>query len=488
MDKHFLEQCERESLHFSGAILPHGSLLVLDRQGCVSHVSANIADHFGRLPETWLGAPLPDHMTFLLDKLSQAPGSRRVAEALLEGNCGALDAVVIRGEQGQITLEFSPTLPTSPAPTGTQQVLPQPPTTPAAVHELQQALVEEIADQSGFQRVMFYAFREDADGEVVAEARRGAAYGSYLGLRFPASDIPQIARTLYLRNPWRLIPDATLDPVPVVGRESNPPDLTWSDLRSVSPVHQTYLANMGVRASLSFPVVIGGNLTALIAAHHCEARRLAPARLDALAARVRNHAFAVANYQAQRRMHLIDGLAYRFDEIKQVLQRTGDIWMAWPVIGEWLMEEFEADGALLSMDDMWGVAGKSLEPLARSAFENWFDQQSEFVWSGDHLAHQVPGFPLSEIAGALALRVTIPGRGELRIIFVRTEYVHEVAWGGNPEKPVEHHDGALGIAPRRSFEKWVEKRMGVSRPWSNETRLLALRLRDMFRQISFPDD
>ncbi len=39
---------------------------------------------------------------------------------------------------------------------------------------------------------------------------------------------------------------------------------------------------------------------------------------------------------------------------------------------------------------------------------------------------------------------------------------------------LEFEDGTLGIAPRRSFEKWVEKRLGHSRPWDNETRLLAL--------------
>ena len=46
-------------------------------------------------------------------------------------------------------------------------------------------------------------------------------------------------------------------------------------------------------------------------------------------------------------------------------------------------------------------------------------------------------------------------------------------------RPVEYHDGALGIAPRRSFEKWMEKRLGYSRAWGNEARLLALNLRDL---------
>jgi light-regulated signal transduction histidine kinase (bacteriophytochrome) len=85
--------------------------------------------------------------------------------------------------------------------------------------ERRRDLVREVAARSGFQRVMYYRFREDedGDGEVLAEARQAEIYGSYLGLRFPASDIPRVARTLYVRNSWRLIPDARAAAVPVLG-------------------------------------------------------------------------------------------------------------------------------------------------------------------------------------------------------------------------------------------------------------------------------
>jgi light-regulated signal transduction histidine kinase (bacteriophytochrome) len=68
----------------------------------------------------------------------------------------------------------------------------------------------------------------------------------------------------------------------------------------------------------------------------------------------------------------------------------------------------------------------------------------------------------------------------------RGETLYDVVWGGNPEKPVEVHEGLLNISPRRSFEKWVEKRMGYSRPWSNECRLMALKLREFLNIGSAP--
>ncbi len=178
------------------------------------------------------------------------------------------------------------------------------------------AITGRIADLTGLQRVMYYRFREDGDGEVIAEARHGDAYGSYLGLRYPASDIPRIARSLYQKNPWRMIPDVTAAPVPIHSdRDAGPLDLTYSDLRSVSPVHRAYLDNMGVCASLSFPVLLNGELVALIAVHHRERCTLTLDLLEHAAALVRNHALTLSRYQAQVSMQVLDGMAHRFDSL-----------------------------------------------------------------------------------------------------------------------------------------------------------------------------
>jgi len=116
-------------------------------------------------------------------------------------------------------------------------------------HEL---LTQAFHAITGYDRIMIYRFHSDWSGEVIAETTT-EELGSYLGLHFPASDIPQVARDLYMLNPSRMIPDAKSPPVPVLSVDSVPPDLTWSDLRSVSPVHLEYLGHMGVGASFSGP-------------------------------------------------------------------------------------------------------------------------------------------------------------------------------------------------------------------------------------------
>jgi two-component system, chemotaxis family, sensor kinase Cph1 len=483
MDKRLLATCETERLHLSGAIMPHGCLICVAADGSVRQVSANIVEWLGGDIERWLEHPLPEYLAAFLATLSPAAGSRSVVRSAIaaqqSGRGCELDLVACRNDTGAITLEFfehrSDAESIVACKPGVIAIADQATALAAA-----DALVNEIRSLTGFQRIMLYQFREDGDGEVVAETRDSDVYGSYLGLRFPASDIPQIARVLYRRNPWRLIPDAAAADVPLTGCEAGAPDLTYSDLRSVSVMHRIYLANMGVAASLSYPVVVGGVLAALIACHHSRPSQPGLDVLGQVSLLVRNYAMALTDYQSRHRMRLVDGMATRFDAARAMVRRHGSIAEAWPELGAWLMHEFKADGAILCQDNDSMSVGHVPSPDSLAVLDQWFiHRKGEVVWLCDSLIRQIPQLPLTEVAGVLALHVHVARLPEMRIYLCRLEDIHEVMWGGNPEKPVEYHDGALGIAPRRSFEKWVEKRLGYSRNWDNETRLLAFKLREL---------
>ena len=64
---------------------------------------------------------------------------------------------------------------------------------------------------TGFDRVMVYRFHPDGSGEVVAEVASGGLE-PFLGLHYPASDIPRQARILYQRNWLRIIADVNAKP------------------------------------------------------------------------------------------------------------------------------------------------------------------------------------------------------------------------------------------------------------------------------------
>ncbi|RYY54677.1 MAG: GAF domain-containing protein, partial [Comamonadaceae bacterium] len=132
-----------------------------------------------------------------------------------------------------------------------------------------------MRELTGFDRVMAYRFREDDSGEVVAEDRH-LALEPFIGQRYPASDIPAQARRLYLLNTLRLIADMHAEPVPVLAASAatGALDMSHGVLRSVSPIHVEYLRNMGVGASMSISIVIGGRLWGMLACHHRSARRV----------------------------------------------------------------------------------------------------------------------------------------------------------------------------------------------------------------------
>jgi two-component system, chemotaxis family, sensor kinase Cph1 len=480
LDKRYLTECEQEQLHRTGAIQPHGALLVLDPDDRVIHVSGNIDQFLPDPGHAWLGQPLPSSLggiVPLLQGLGSAAGLRRTVRAGIEGREGPLDCVIHRNADAGTLVELTPALDFT---TSRSHRAHEPYRDEIAYRSARQALVGDLMKLTGFQRVMYYQFLENDDGLVVAEARDPEVYGSFMDHRFPASDIPQIARQLYIKQPWRLIPDATREPVPVLGQTQAVPDLTWSDLRSVSPVHRVYLANMGVRASLSFPVILNGNLSALIACHHTAPRFPSLSTLEIAAQQVQAHALAVTGFHSQQRMRLLDSLDSRFLPARQMLQRHGSLLSAWSELGAWLVQTFDADGALLCLGDYRLGHGMFLEPTAQGSLEAWVRAQGhDPVLFLDSLARTLPGSPPSQCAGALVVQGKSAQGEPVCLVLTRREQIEEVLWGGNPEKPVEYHDGTLGIAPRRSFEKWVEKRLGYCRPWTNESRVQAFKLREI---------
>jgi light-regulated signal transduction histidine kinase (bacteriophytochrome) len=136
--------------------------------------------------------------------------------------------------------------------------------------ELLDSLAQEVRALSGYDRVEVYRFDDDEHGTVLAESK-ASFMDSFLGQRFPASDIPKQARTLYLRNLVRLIVDVD-DPLAQLIADEGDIDLSDCVLRSVSPIHLQYLRNMQVRGSFSVSIVQEGRLWGLVACHHAEPR------------------------------------------------------------------------------------------------------------------------------------------------------------------------------------------------------------------------
>lgn len=479
----FIEQCEQEELHLSGAIQPHGALVVSSLEGLVSHVSANMMEWFGADThiEHWLEQPLP---AFLQEVLTSAPPLNQGERYIGQGNTEQQEFDVVLSHNGeQLLFELYPVDPHADPIPMNWDISPVPDNQQELQEQCQQ-LMDALLAMSGFDRVLYYRFMPEGDGEVGAEACQPEVGGSYLGLRFPASDIPQVARKLYLQNPWRSIPDASAEPVAIVGRaQSSVPNLSWADLRSVSPVHLEYMANMGVGAAISLPITQAGELDALISCHSAVPKQLTVSQLLAMSALSEAFNLRLRDYKARRRLQVLDGMQRHFDQAQAVLMRHGQLESAWPELSRWLIDTFDVDGVILQVGGEYHQAGEGLTARGIEVVAETARFETSSVWLSDSLQSDCPDMPLSEIAGvAVVSDLPLDQHHSVNLYLCRLEHLYDVTWGGNPDKPVDYRDGNSAIAPRRSFEAWVEQRVGHSKPWPSSTRMYLLKLRTLLQQ------
>lgn len=490
-----LQDCANEPIHLSGAIQPHGYLISCQLPDwTIRHVSANVETLTGAAPDEMLRRSLRE---FLTDDLIQAiaetvgfgePGAPPQRAAV--GNIGPmanLCDISVHVADGLVHIEVEPQ-PRSTAersPTVVAQTMIARVAASEDIDDFNQRVAEQVRLLTGYDRVMVYRFRHDDAGEVVAESR-DSALQAYLGLRYPQSDIPVQARTLYLRNRIRVIPDASYVPVPILpDRDSRgaPLDLGQMALRSVSPVHLEYLANMGVAASMSISIISGGRLWGLIACHHRTARRVPPGIRAAadlfglfVSMRVasREQHEAVALEESARSVR--DALALRLDNAADSrLALQGELDM--------LCRAVDCDGVGLLQANHWYGAGRTPDDARVPGLRDWLRRSNTGTglisteraadWCG--MPEEADG-----LAGVLALPLDL-SKDEW-LFFFRREQVEEVRWAGRPDEPLLLDEDGTRIGPRASFTAWHETVRGHAVAWSDADRRVVGRLHQMLRE------
>ncbi|MEI6556987.1 MAG: GAF domain-containing protein [Rhodospirillaceae bacterium] len=488
-----LMSCEEEALAHSGLIQPHGVLLFIERvSGRISHVSANCASLLGVTPEALLGQ---DGLAWLARRsrvpvtLPTMAGKREDVPRMLETAAGSLDLLISASGAGWL-LEFEAAAPVEAAALpGEPPPARAPPKDEAEMRRVEQALVEAIQALTGYSRVMLYRFHADWSGEVIAEAVTGAI-GRYLGLRFPASDIPANARALYSQTPYRHIADVGAKPVALVcdgDAAGRPPlDITWSDLRSVSPIHLQYLKNMRVAASFSVSVMVAGRLWGLIACHHQQAGFLPLAVRQHSVRLARDFVFALQVYEAGVRRRVHDVVTECSTALRSAVDAGRPIAEALADEQGRLLKLFGAVGGALITGTTVCPIGKAPDRLFLMALHQWCQRnQTEAELSFDHrpealAASASPSPPCGVLA--LRLRAASLGGDWVYLYWLRPEQAQEIVWAGNPDKPVEVSSDGLRLSPRESFEKWVEVRRGYASPWEIHTLFAAQQWRKQLAQ------
>ncbi|RYJ00193.1 MAG: PAS domain-containing sensor histidine kinase, partial [Acetobacteraceae bacterium] len=327
---------------------------------------------------------------------------------------------------------------------------------------------------TGYDRVMIYRFDDEGHGEVVAEDRRPGVE-AYLGNRYPATDIPQIARRLYERNRVRVLVDVDYAPVPLVPRLSplsgEELDMSLCVLRSISPMHVQYLRNMGVAATLVASLMVGGKLWGLVACHH-DTPRPAPfgirAAAELLAEAVGTRLAALECFvQAQAELS-VRRLEQRMIE---AISREGDWRSALFDNAHSLLQPVGATGAALLFEGQTLTAGEVPGTLELRELGRWLDGASRSASHGPVIASTALGLEeprfaaLIPIASGILATPVSASPGEY-LVWFRPEQIRTVTWGGDPTKPMIVGHDPTQLSPRRSFAQWHQVVEATAEPWT----------------------
>lgn len=516
-----LDACAREPIHIPGSIQPYGVLLILNPPDLViTQVSSNSADILGREPAQLLGKPID----LVLSGVAVAQMRRHFASAG-PGAAVAIDAALLTGQRlrpllalahhydGLAFVELLPLADTDvsfAAPSIMHVPVLQRDQEPEQVqgmHTLTQQLTvlavnqnldisiksfcQNVAEQTraiaGYDRVMIYRFDDAGNGEVIAEARDGSLE-PFLGLCYPASDIPPQARLLYLRNRVRALGDIYAAPAPLLPRVSpvtgRDPDLSYCLLRSFSPVHLEYLHNMGVRATLTVSIIEKGRLWGLIACHHhqphwpSQAVRTASDLLSEIISMQITLRSYTLHVQATARAHEI-----QHDLLRRLAGRES--WFA--TLAENLdpiREMLDADGAAVCLGQNLAVTGAAPAPEEIQNLVLWLrTTMPSRLLITDSFGTVSPSHSyLAPVAsGLIALEIARDEGGYL--LWFRREVVQTVTWGGNPAEKHQTEGGQARLRPRTSFAAWQTLMRGKARPWPPESSYLAESLRAVLVEL-----
>ena len=486
-----LTNCERELIHLTGSVQPHGLLLALADGGLqVLQASENVAAQLGRPATQLLERPLAElggDLATQVAALAAGPLEQPVPLAATTGDGRRFEGALHRAPGGPLVLELEPVDPPAPATPPALNLdgaalmerlgaAVQRLSNCATLGTLADSVVQLLHDLTGYDRVMVYKFDTDGHGKVIAEAR-DPRLESLLGHHYPATDIPQRARELYLKNRVRLLVDVDYAPqalVPALLPGSGQPlDMSMCGLRSMSPLHLQYLRNMGVTGTLVASLVREGRLWGLVAMHHYSPRHLRwslRAAVDLLAEVASTRLAAIENYAHAQVALMVRRLEQRLIEATST---EGDWRQALFRNPRTLLQPLEATGAALFHDGEIMTSGEVPSTPELRALRDWIDgQHHEAPFACSAVAKENPALDSLTPTAAGVMAVKLSASRPDYLMWFRKEQLLTLTWAGNPAKPMVNDD-PLTLSPRRSFQAWSEIVRGTAVPWSNAERVLA---------------
>jgi len=479
-----LEACASEPIHQIGHVQPHGALLAFSSEAPwhVCQASRNIAEFIGKDIDCVLNASLSSlfepsllaQIASLNAALQEQPTATAKGAITVDGTSLDLILHVYRSDEmlvlemerdegmhreahlAELLLQTQQSMLRTDAYFETERYF--------------DLLTQLVRSLTGYDSVMVYRFDHQWNGQVIAQSRSETA-PSYLGMHFPASDIPAQARRLYTTNLVRVVANVDATPVPITPEYNpitrKPLDLTHSALRSLSPIHIEYLRNIGVHSSMVISLMQKEKLWGLIACHHMAEKpasmglreaaiflsRLVSSRLSALEALEQQGLTDRANRITGELLKTLPNMP-----VRQILVR--------------LMPELQtllsASAIIVVVEGEIHVCGDTPEKSQVEQLFKWLESKSiSGVFHCEHLGKDRPD--LADAANTMAGLLSTPPSPGMRncIIWLRKEKRQTINWAGKYDEGfIQNAAGNYRLTPRKSFELWSESWSGRSAPWT----------------------
>ncbi len=491
-----ITNCDREPIHIPGKVQAHGFLLAIDAQARINYASDNVAGYLGVTAALLLNQPvsvlnsyivLTDHAD-LINQLLSVGKHAKSFDAInpYPVNIKSIDYNLIISQSGSdYLLEFEPLQ--SDLEADLQRTIGRSVSGILSGRNLQSLLnnaAQQVKNIIGYDRVMIYKFLDDGHGEVIAEVK-DSNLEPFLGLHYPASDIPRQARELYKQNLTRIVTDVNTEPSPILalsdtGGEAQPLDLTCSTLRAVSPIHIQYLKNMGVSSSFSISLLYQKELWGLIACHNYTPRFIDYKAREATKLIGQIISSALEYKQDEEDAETAAQYAAVFNIISGNLRRGGNIRDALIKNTETLLSATSAAGAALLFEGAVTTLGQTPDTEQITALAAWLKAE---LTGKVYRTHNLPGiYPAAKQYSAVASGVLACSlsreMGEM-ILWFKPEQITTINWAGNPDKPAEPDAGStVGLSPRHSFGIWSETVRYTSRHWNKAEINSAVKLQE----------
>jgi light-regulated signal transduction histidine kinase (bacteriophytochrome) len=375
------------------------------------------------------------------------------------------------------------------------------------LQEILNAVVRELGKFLKTDRVKIYQFHADGSGQVVAESIRDNRLPSLLGLNFPASEIPDTAREMFVKSRMRSIVNVAAKQIGQSIKIDSEAELNVFDnihYRDLDSCHVEYLTAMGVNSSLAISILDRESLWGLLVAHHSESRLFSEEELDTVQlindqlarAIAQANLLTQAREKAQREeiVNRITSLLHSESTIK--LQKAlEELTAALDGSGARL---YLNTGVLAQENDMIANLVDKLQTSTRAAIElytcgmqpripensmhaaieqysvwqKYFEENGGDIWAIDDL-YELPElrvvqpiFQSTKIRSILMLPLRFRRQIFGYLSIFRNEIATETLWAGQNDYDRRQQ------YPRLSFEVWREFKGHQARQWTeNEIEL-----------------